>query len=381
MSDYFERVERQLVRVVETSAKRRVSWPGRLAALAAAAVVVAVVAVFLGVRGRAPSIQTTGPASVAFTATGSSVELDRVTSILRLRLGAIYGGVHVTRTGNEIVAAADGASRGQIEALAAPGHLALYDWEARVLAPDGKTVASQLAAQNPAALAISQGVGGTSAGGADAGGMTLHRAVLLASRHGGGPPAQYYMFGARTEGHALLAGPTSTLSQLRSELPAGAHGEELVVPRGLVVLQAAAPSFGRAPARSAAAARFFVLRDSPALSQSGVTDPRPGHSESGQPNVQFGFTSVGAGAFRAVTAEVARRGAAVSRSGLTLNQHFAIALDGRLVTVPSIDFKAYPEGVSAGQGADVEAGFTPRSARAFATVLRYGPLPVSLQPR
>ena len=37
--------------------------------------------------------------------------------------------------------------------------LLVYDWEANVLAPNGKTVASQLQERNPTALKISQGPG------------------------------------------------------------------------------------------------------------------------------------------------------------------------------------------------------------------------------
>jgi hypothetical protein len=78
---------------------------------------------------------------------------------------------------------------------------------------------------------------------------------------------------------------------------------------------------------------------------------------------------------------IARRGSAVSSAGETFDQHFAIALDGKLVTVPSIDFRTYPDGIPGGNSADITGGFTARGARDMAVLLRFGPLPVALVAR
>jgi preprotein translocase subunit SecD len=56
-------------------------------------------------------------------------------------------------------------------------------------------------------------------------------------------------------------------------------------------------------------------------------------------------------------------------------QHFAIALDGQLLTVPFVDFKQYPDGINGDHGADISGDLTPRSARDLAILLRFGPLP------
>jgi preprotein translocase subunit SecD len=123
-----------------------------------------------------------------------------------------------------------------------------------------------------------------------------------------------------------------------------------------------------------------VLRDNVALWNSDITNPREGTSQSGGPDVTFGFTAAGAKAFRLATAAIARRGQAVSRLGQTLDQHFAFALDNQLLTVPSIDFKVYPDGiVGTGTTADIVGGFTAQSAKDIATELRYGPLPLQLR--
>ena len=70
----------------------------------------------------------------------------------------------------------------------------------------------------------------------------------------------------------------------------------------------------------------------------------------------------------------------VSGPGEILAQHFAMALDDQLLSVPAIDFKQYPDGIN-GSTADLTGNLTAQAARDLATVLRYGPLAVSLTPR
>src|SRR5262249_39507804 len=151
---------------------------------------------------------------------------------------------------------AQSGDRALIEALAlgSPARLEFYDWEASALTPNGKSVASQLSAQAPAALTISQGAGSAAPGQPDAGAVPLYRAVKLASEqpksispHNARQGAQYYMFGApgsaacaakaRQDGtvptagqHCLLAGPDDepyttpdeqAVKHLASQLPPG----------------------------------------------------------------------------------------------------------------------------------------------------------------
>ncbi len=87
----------------------------------------------------------------------------------------------------------------------------------------------------------------------------------------------------------------------------------------------------------------------------------------------------GADKFKNVTGQIARRGDLVSGLGQTLNQHFAVALDNQLITVPSIDFKQYPDGIDGTNGADITGGFTISSAQDLATQLRLGALPIKLK--
>ncbi len=158
-----------------------------------------------------------------------------------------------------------------------------------------------------------------------------------------------------------------------------ADGQVLVVPQGTVVLQAANPSASHQIKFSSPQAQFFVLRDNVALRGSDITNPQASTDSTGSPDVQFGFNSKGGNAFQNVTGQIAHRGQDISTLGQRLNQHFAVALDNQLLTVPSIDFQVYPDGITGGNGADITGGFTQQSASDLATQLRLGALPINLK--
>ncbi len=293
--------------------------------------------------------------------------------------------------------------------------LYFYDWEANALTPNGKTVESQLQAQDPTAVTMSQGSSFAAPGTPNAGSMPLYQAVTLAAKqpksvspHNARLGPQYYMFGApgsaacaakaKQEGttatpgqHCLLAGPDNELyttpyhtavQNLATQLPPGvtpADGQVLVVQQGTVVLQAANQTAGKTVKFSSPQAQFYVLRDNVALRGSDITNPQASTDSAGNPDVQFGFNSSGGNAFENVTGQIAHRGQDVSTLGKTLDQHFAVALDNQLLTVPSIDYKTYPDGITGGNGADITGGFTQQSASDLATQLRLGALPINLK--
>ena len=217
---------------------------------------------------------------------------------------------------------------------------------------------------------------------------------------------EYYMFGApgsaacaakaRTEGilptageHCLLAGPDNEFyatprqaatQHLAFQLPRGvsaSDGRVLAVQQGTVVLQAA--TAGQQIDFSSPSARFYVLHDDVALRGAEITNPQLSSDTSGSPDVTFGFNSRGSRAFQNVTRQIAHRGQDVSTLGQTLDQHFAVALDNQLLTVPSIDFKIYPDGIIDANSADITGGFSRQSAKDLATEIRYGPLPLQLR--
>jgi SecD/SecF fusion protein len=124
-----------------------------------------------------------------------------------------------------------------------------------------------------------------------------------------------------------------------------------------------------------------VLRDDVALTGNQITDPHQSTDQSGTPDVAFDFTATGRSQFEKLTGAIAHRGQIASPVNPQFNQHFAVALDGQLITVPSIDFKEYPDGVTGGGGADLTGGFSTRAARETAALLRSGVLAVALTPQ
>jgi preprotein translocase subunit SecD len=73
----------------------------------------------------------------------------------------------------------------------------------------------------------------------------------------------------------------------------------------------------------------------------------------------------------------------VSAVGHTFDQHLAVALDGRLVMVAAIAFRVYPDGITGAfaQSVQLSGDFTRATAATVSTLLRSGPLAVSLTPR
>jgi preprotein translocase subunit SecD len=354
MSDYFDRVERQIVQRVQDGAPqagRRPNVLGYLATAAAVLVVIVVAGAFLLARGSSPTpTKPSAPAAgqtVSVTFRASAIDghaplgpaIERSITILLERLDTAFPGTLVERSGNDVVVVArstDAGTRPQmlrrILSLTTPGRLEFYDWEADALTPTGKTVGSQLEAQNPTALEISQGSGSGAPGEPGAGALSHAQATALVSRYPGSVIVQAV---ART----------------------GAYG-----------VGSTGPSL-----------RFYVLRNVPALSGQDIMHPKATTDpNAGGPDVTFGFTPNGAVAFKALTKRVAERGQRLSSPGQTFNQHFAITLDDRLISVPYIDFKVYPDGITTQNGANISGSFTTESAKDLATILRYGPLPVAL---
>ena len=191
--------------------------------------------------------------------------------------------------------------------------------------------------------------------------------------------------------HCLLAGPDNerystparqALEDLAGQLPLGVRasdGQVLIVQQGTTVLEAANQNAVKQTGFSSQRAQFFVLRDDVALRNRDITNPQAATDVSGVPEVTFGFNRDGRTRFQAMTAQIARRGQDVSTLGQSLNQHLAIALDNQLLTVPSISYESYPDGITGRNGADIAAGFSRQSAKDLAAELHAGPLPLQLR--
>lgn len=106
-------------------------------------------------------------------------------------------------------------------------------------------------------------------------------------------------------------------------------------------------------------------------------------SVTGEPIVTMQFTAAGAARFTEMSARTAGRGKQLSQASnidpiLSL-QHFAIVLDRQITSWPSIDWEAYPDGVSGEHGIQITGIFDPDEARSLATALRTGALPVGFE--
>jgi SecD/SecF fusion protein len=337
--------------------------------------------------------------------------LSRAVDVMRQRvdqLGVAEPSIQTQGSSTITVQLPDVRDTARAEALVgSTAQLNFYDWEDNALTPNGKTVASQLEAGDTQASEISQGLGSQiPPGNPGAGSMPLYQAVQLAakqpysaSRDNSHITPLYYMFGApgssacaaagklygvtpEVGSRCLLSGPDTSKQDLISGLPAGVNASEgqiLVVKRGTVVLQAANPSASQQIKPASPQAQFFVLRDHVALQGNDITNPQQSTDQSGNPDVSFGFTAAGQKKFQAVTAAIAHRGLLVSIGSQKLFQHFAVALDNQLITVPYIDYQTYPDGIDGSNGADISGSFTIQSAQDLATKLRLGALPIGLK--
>lgn len=432
MSDYFERVEKQLSaraasgglpsarRGLPTLAGRRPrALSGLTPAIVSAVVVIAVVVAAVGTlagHSGTPAAGTAGPSPTDITLAPvdpvAAGRLAAARSALAARIQPLVPGASVAISGQRIVIrGVPAALRAEVLAFTGPGRLTFFDWEASVIDPAGRTLALGLRGGDPAAMNASHGVASAAPGAPEAGAVSLAGALQLLHRASTATPAigsaaaaerpsTVYLIGsarsqacalaataggflAPTRGPCLLAGPRASRQALGASLPDGVHltdGRLVTVPAGEALLQATAPVNGLL-APGDARARFFLVRGPVAFTGSVLRDVSDGNDQSGAPDVQFTFTADGAARFRAVTAAVAYRGQLLSAFRRSLNQHFAVALDGRLLTVPQIDFRTYPDGITGGNEADISGGYTRASARALAAVLSHGRLGVALAPR
>jgi SecD/SecF fusion protein len=299
--------------------------------------------------------------------------------------------------------------------------LYFYDWEANVLTSKGAVVANGLQTDDTESIAISQGgpdgevAPGTSS--STAGALGFYAAVELAAKQPfradtgqqQGSGNQYFLFGAPGSSackalaasdktkpaagvHCVITEPVSVqpnvsrasaIRQLETGVPKSeTTGAQVIeVKQGTQVLQASPNSFapGAWPKYGSSDAGYYVVRDRVALRGSDISNPEASTDSSGAPDVEFGFKGKGGTLFQDVTGKIAQRGELVSVGSQKLPQHFAIALDNQLVSVPSIDYTQFPDGIPSSGGSEITGGFTSATASSLATQLRLGALPVKLE--
>jgi SecD/SecF fusion protein len=197
------------------------------------------------------------------------------------------------------------------------------------------------------------------------------------------PPVEgqptYYLF-RKNAAHTLVAGPDFEKADLLREyggrVPSGV--ELVTVPEGLIIysdLQQLDPNRVDGPSRTV----YVLMQDKPALTGRDITSSAQSFDSGSQggnqePIVTMQFTDEGAQAFQDVTRDLAQRGAL--RQEL---QSFAIVLDGRIISNPTVDFRQYPNGISGNNGAQISGNFTTESARTLADQLNSGAIPIRLE--
>jgi SecD/SecF fusion protein len=327
--------------------------------------------------------------------------LNRAIDIMRKRvdqLGVAQPGIQLTGANEITVALPDvtNAKRAQ-EQVGKTAQLYFYDWEPNVIGANGQPAPTEGTTTGDSTAA---GPAGVTAG------LPEYQAVLRAAKRPtivrknettlapGCTPQQvngciygtWYLLDTKHE--RVLRGPEETEQNLYAEnfkAPAGATVKAVRVNPGTVLAQAHPVESASGKVSNQSPNSYYVLNDNPVLTGADITHPQQGFDEgaggNGQPNVNFGFSSHGKGVFERVTKEIAHRGQEAQLPGVSkeaAEQHFAVALDGQLITAPSIDYTKYPEGIDASSGSEISGGFTITSAQNLANELQSGALPIKL---
>ncbi len=330
-----------------------------------------------------------------------SESLERSINIMRNRVDKIgVAQPEIQRSGeNEILVDLPDVSneaRAQAE-VGKTAQLFFYDWEPNVIGPTGKPAPTEGTVTGDQTTA---GAGGVTAG------LPEYKAVLRAALR---PPilhknsttwkpgctaaqvgnciyGSWYLLDTAHE--KVLRGPEEIEKNLYADgykPPPGAKTKVVRVNPGTVLVQAHAVESGSGKVTNRSPNSWYVLNDEPVLNGSDITHPQQGFDEgtggNGQPNVNFGFSGHGKKVFEDVTKKIAHRGQEAQLPGVpheSTLQHFAVVLDGQLITVPSIDYTRYPEGIDASNGSEISGGFTITGAQELAEELQSGALPLKL---
>jgi SecD/SecF fusion protein len=331
--------------------------------------------------------------------------LERAINIMRKRVDQIgVAQPEIQQSGRDEITVSlpdvSNASRAQ-DQVGKTAQLLFYDWEPNVIGPEGKPAPSEATA-----------TGGPNAGAAQFG-LLQYQAVQRAAKRpailrpngttwtAGCTPAQvggciygsWYLIDTKHEkmlckGATKTCAPAETKQNLYAEgykPPPGSRPLAVRVNPGTVLVQARPQENTKGKVVQQSPNSFFVMNDDPVLRGSDITHPQQSFDEgaggTGAPNVTFGFTSHGQSVFQGVTKKIAQRGQEAQLPGVpkeAAQQHFAVVLDGQLITAPSIDYTRYPEGIDAANGSQISGGFTITSAQNLADELQSGALPIKL---
>jgi SecD/SecF fusion protein len=309
----------------------------------------------------------------------SASQLSDAINIMRSRINQIgtsgneitsYGGNEITVSLPDVQNSAQAA-----KIVGVAGQLYFYDWEASVIAPNGKPAGPN---QQNVTCGASTNQPTASCG------IPYYTAVIRASKQpehhyaNASDPATVYYYVNDKAKKVYPVGPEPTLALLNADVAQHhvklASGTRVVaVKPGTVVIQATSAPGVLVPND------YFVLRDKPILTGKQISNPQENTDPTNGVVVTFGFKGHGGALFQNATAVLANRGKDNSPPGGTANdQHFAVTLDGALVVVPYIDYTQNPNGINSSNGSEISGGFTFASATTLANTLASGALPVKL---
>ncbi len=318
----------------------------------------------------------------------NSASIANTINIIRSRIDTLgVSEPSITQAGNDLIDVQLPSFKNAAQAqsvIGVTGQLYFYDWENSVIGPNG-----QVAGPNDSNV-----TGGVNGAGTPAFGISEYDAVMRASKLPAVPTcalhrkagsgtcyaiesAPYYYVLDKKK--TVVVGPASAphkgqaiqflLSDLQQEsrkLPTGAR--LVYVPPGSVLVQATSAPEVLVPNA------YYVLRDKPFLTGSDISNPQATTDPTSGIVVSFGFKGGAANTFQNLTAVLAHRGQVNTVPGASQNnlQHFAVTLGGAgstsptLVTVPSIDFTQFPNGIPSGNGSEITGGFTFAQATSLA---------------
>ena len=280
--------------------------------------------------------------------------IDRSVEIIRSRVDA-FGVAEPeiqTQGDTQIVVALPGADNPEqvVRDLIQPAKLVFINFERNVVNPGGET--------------------------------DLYKAVQLARDTT--PEARtglptFYAFDEKTKQPIPDVPPAPTLADLQESFPNDTipPGVEVQsVPRGLFI---AFEEVQRLQTRDSGTQRtYYVFQNNPGLTGADVTEARAtiqtGGLGSRERIVTLQFTGEGRQKFADITRELAQDGQLKGEL-----QRFAIILDGRIVSNPTIDYNQYPTGIDGRNGAEINGDFSQGEAETLAKQINSGALPIDLK--
>ena len=187
----------------------------------------------------------------------------------------------------------------------------------------------------------------------------------------------FYAFDKTTK--RAVAGPESDLATLKESFPNNTippSVEVVKVPAGLFLASQETQRFQTR--ESGTEERWFVFQNNPGLTGQDISSASALLETQGIGGsrwiVTMKFTGDGREKFQDLTRQLAVDGNLQNQL-----QRFAIILDGKIVSNPTVDYNDYPAGIDGRNGAQIEGDFSQDEAQTLAKQINSGALPIQLE--